>query len=140
MHYYILMHIYVNQKINSDEPICRKEMEMQTQRMDLWTQWGKEREGRTQKVTFTYIHCAVLCLVAQSCSTLCNPLDSSQLGSSVHRDSPGKNIGVSWVGNMGGSRRVCVCVCVCVYKYIIMADLWFCTGNQHNIVKQLSSN
>ena len=34
--------------------------------------------------------CAV-CLVAQSCPTLCNPMDCSPPGSSVHGDSPGKN-------------------------------------------------
>ena len=33
----------------------------------------------------------VLCLVAQSCPTLCNPMDCSLPGSSVHGDSPGKN-------------------------------------------------
>ena len=33
----------------------------------------------------------VLCLVAQSCPTLCNPTDCCPLGSSVHGDSPGKN-------------------------------------------------
>ena len=38
---------------------------------------------------------AVLCLVTQSCLTLCHPLDRSQLGSSVHGDSPGKNTGVN---------------------------------------------
>ena len=38
--------------------------------------------------------CAVLCLVAQSCPTLCNPMDNNPPGSSVHRDSPGKNTGV----------------------------------------------
>ena len=36
-------------------------------------------------------YCAVLCLVAQSCLTLCDPMDYSLLGSSVHGDSPGKN-------------------------------------------------
>ena len=35
----------------------------------------------------------VLCLVAQSCLTLCNPRDCSPPGSSVHGDSPGKNTG-----------------------------------------------
>ena len=35
-----------------------------------------------------------MCLVAQSCLTLCNPLDSSLPGSSVRGDSPGKNTGV----------------------------------------------
>ena len=38
----------------------------------------------------------VLCLslVAQTCPTLCNPVDCSLPGSSVHGDSPGKNTGV----------------------------------------------
>ena len=35
--------------------------------------------------------CAVLCLVACSCLTLCDPMDSSPPGFSVHGDSPGKN-------------------------------------------------
>jgi len=35
-----------------------------------------------------------VCLVAQSCPTLCNPVESSPPGSSVHGDSPGKNTGV----------------------------------------------
>ena len=38
--------------------------------------------------------CAILRLVAQSCPTLCNPMDCSPPGSSVHEDSPGKNTGV----------------------------------------------
>ena len=33
-------------------------------------------------------------LVAQSCPTLCDPMDCSPPGSSVHGDSPGKNTGV----------------------------------------------
>ena len=37
------------------------------------------------------IHCAVLCLVAQSCLTLCDPIDCSPPGSSEHGDSAGKN-------------------------------------------------
>ena len=37
--------------------------------------------------------CAVR-LVAQSCLTLCDPIDCSLPGSSVHGDSPGKNTGV----------------------------------------------
>ena len=35
-----------------------------------------------------------LCLVSQSCLTLCNPMDCSPPGSSVYGDSPGKNTGV----------------------------------------------
>ena len=38
--------------------------------------------------------CYVLCLVAQSCPTLCHPMDCSPPGSSAHGDSPGKNTGV----------------------------------------------
>ena len=34
----------------------------------------------------------MLCLVAQSCLTLCDPMDYGPPGSSVHGDSPGKNI------------------------------------------------
>ena len=38
--------------------------------------------------------CAVLCLVAPSYATLCDPMDCSPPGSSLHGDSPGKNTGV----------------------------------------------
>ena len=37
---------------------------------------------------------AVLSLVAQSCPTLCNPVDCSPPGSSVHGESPGKSTGL----------------------------------------------
>ena len=37
---------------------------------------------------------AVLCLVTQSCPTVCNPIDCNLPGSSLHGDSPGKNTGV----------------------------------------------
>ena len=35
-----------------------------------------------------------MCVVTQSCPTLCDPIDCSPPGSSVHGDSPGKNTGV----------------------------------------------
>ena len=38
--------------------------------------------------------CAMLCLVAQACPTLCDPRNCSPPGSSVHGESPGKNTGV----------------------------------------------
>ena len=38
-------------------------------------------------------HC-MLCLVVQLCPTLCDSMDCSLPGSSVHADSPGKNTGV----------------------------------------------
>ena len=43
--------------------------------------------------TIFLLHC-VCVLVDQSCLTLCNPMDCSLPGSSVHGDSPGKNTGV----------------------------------------------
>ena len=39
-----------------------------------------------------YVLC--VCLVTQSCSTLCYPMDCSLPGSSAHGDSPGNNTGV----------------------------------------------
>ena len=53
----------------------------------------------------------VLCLVAQLCPTLCNPMDCSPPDSSVHGDSPSKNICVCVLSCFS---CVCVCVCVCV--------------------------
>ena len=43
---------------------------------------------------FSSIKTYVLCLVAQSCLTLCDPMNCSPPGLSVHGDSPGKNTGV----------------------------------------------
>ena len=51
--------------------------------------------GESRPSSATYTLCdLVLCLVTQSCPTLCNPMDCSPPGSSVHRDSPSKNTGV----------------------------------------------
>ena len=52
------------------------------------------------KNTFTYVY--VLCLVAQLCPTLPNPMDCSPPGSSVHGDSPGKNTGVGCLALLQG--------------------------------------
>ena len=43
---------------------------------------------------FIAVQLAVLRLVAQLCLTLCDTMDCSPPGSSVHEDSPGKNTGV----------------------------------------------
>ena len=40
------------------------------------------------------LSCAGLCSVTQLCPALCDSMDCSQPGSSVHRDSPGKSTGV----------------------------------------------
>ena len=47
-----------------------------------------------RKIWVLHRDCAVMCLLPQSCLTLCNPVDCSLPGSSVHWDSPGKNTGV----------------------------------------------
>ena len=44
---------------------------------------------------FSPLSC-VLCLVAEWRPTLCDPMDCSLSGCSVHADSPGKNTGVGW--------------------------------------------
>ena len=40
---------------------------------------------------FFYVLCTLLCLVTQSCPTLCDLMDCSPSGSSVHGDFPSKN-------------------------------------------------
>ena len=47
----------------------------------------------TLRITEGCWYYAMLCLVAQPCLTLCNPMVCSLPGSFVHGDSPGKNIG-----------------------------------------------
>ena len=51
-------------------------------------------EGFTVQIFTSWVNYSVLCLVAQSCPTICDAMDSSPPGSSVHGDSPGKNTGV----------------------------------------------
>ena len=44
----------------------------------------------------TVLPCVVRCLIARSYLILCDPMDCSPPGSSVHGDSPGKNTGVGF--------------------------------------------
>ena len=46
--------------------------------------------------------CVCECLVTQSCPTLCDPIDCSLPGSSVHADSPGKNTGMGFLALLQG--------------------------------------
>jgi len=48
----------------------------------------------TLEIGCSLVSDAVQFLVTQSCLTLCDPMDCSPPGSSVHGDSPGKNTGV----------------------------------------------
>ena len=56
-------------------------------------QTHKRTKLRTLFIGYLLCVCAVLCLASQSCLTL-RPRDCSSPSSSVHRDSPDKNIGV----------------------------------------------
>ena len=49
---------------------------------------------RAEWFSTSSVQLSVLCLVAQLYLTLCDPTDCSLLGSSVHGESPGRNIGV----------------------------------------------
>ena len=79
----------------------------------LWRNQGSERLSNLAKFTQfmcgkneymkimwiiyvinSFVKAAGLRLVAQSCLTLCDPMDCSPTGSSVHGDSPGKSTGV----------------------------------------------
>ena len=52
----ILMHAYGIQSDGTDGPICRAAGETQTERTDLWTQWGKERVGQFERAAWKHIH------------------------------------------------------------------------------------
>ena len=64
----------------------------------LCGQTGAPERGQSWKMVLAGL--LVLCLVAQSCPTLCNPKDCSLPGSSVHGDSPGKNTGVGSLSHL----------------------------------------
>ena len=69
---------------------------------------------------YIYIY-TYMCLVTQSCLTLCEPLDCSPAGSSVHGDSPGKNTGV-------GCHALLIHIHIHTYihtcTYIYTPELW----------------
>ena len=59
-----------------------------------WDYRGKGSQGNTEPPCITTYDSTVLCLVVQSCPSPCDSMDCSPPDSSVHGDSPGKNIGV----------------------------------------------
>ena len=56
---------------------------------------SKNRRNKLEGIHFFSLTISLKCSVAHLCRTLCNPMDCSQPGSSVHWESPGKNTGVS---------------------------------------------
>ena len=81
--YHIFIHSYVNEHICYFHVLAiinRAAMSIEVH-ISFWTMFF-----------FRYMH--VLCLVAQLCPTVCDSMDCSPPGSSVHGDSPGKNTGM----------------------------------------------
>ena len=80
----------------------------------LWTLWGLCPESGRGPALLTLgrkylcVVCAY-CLVSQSGPTLCDPMDCSPPGSSVHGDSPGKNTGVGCHAFLQGIFVVSIC-------------------------------
>ena len=66
----------------------------------IWTITNNQKSWKKSTVN---IH--VLCLVAQLCPTLCDPMCCSLPGSSVHGDSPGKNTRVGYHALLQGIFR-----------------------------------
>ena len=60
----------------------------------LATMCGARATVVNTKYKSLLLGCAMLCLIAQWCPFLCDPMDCSPPGFSVHGDSPGKNTGV----------------------------------------------
>ena len=53
------------------------------QKRRTWLKWLSTHDDFTWLCDF-FFHCVMLCLVAQLCQTICDPLDYSPPGSSVH--------------------------------------------------------
>ena len=81
--YHTFIHSYVNEHICCFHVLAiinRATVSIEVQ-VSFWTMFFSR-----------FMH--VLCLVAQLCPTLCDPMDCSPPGSSVHGDSPGKSTGM----------------------------------------------
>ena len=51
------INIYIwNPENDTEEPMFRAGIETQTEKTDLWTQWGKERAGGTERGALAYLH------------------------------------------------------------------------------------
>ena len=82
---------YLNQQVS-----CEEEKDLQKLLGKTWLDEGRTAECGTSWPAWyvpppSHLQLLCLCLVTQSCLTLCDPRDCSPPGSSVHGDSPGKN-------------------------------------------------
>ena len=69
---------------------------------------------------YVCIYVCCCCLLAKLCLTLCDPMDHSPPGSSVHEISQSRI--VEWVAISFSTYTLCVCVCVYVYFLVRMAE------------------
>ena len=75
-------------------------------RTEFWTLWEKVRVGCFERSAFFMVQLShpymttgkimCVCLVTQSCQTVCDPMDCTLPGSSVHGDTSGRNTGVGY--------------------------------------------
>ena len=76
---------------------CWKKNETKERLLKLPSPWPRSRSGGKGLKDTAFLHfwpfwfSVCVCLVIQSCPTLCDPVDCSPPGFSVHGDSPGKN-------------------------------------------------
>ena len=70
----------------------RKQLKLEGKAGRMWECYCDSIQGLTS-ISLHLVLCGLLllCLVAQSCPTLCDPMYCSPPSSSVHGDSPGKN-------------------------------------------------
>ena len=84
--------------------------------------------------------CCVAVSCAQACLTLCNPLDCSPSGSSVHGIFPGKNTGVGCHSFFRGSSqprdRTCISCIAGIFFKTILVQIPSADGP---VIKQLAS-
>ena len=62
----------------------------------FYKRYWKTMSSKLSRETTPSPQSVCLCLATQSCPTLCNLVDCSTPGFSVHGDSPGKNTSVGW--------------------------------------------
>ena len=114
-------------------PQCRNQTGISCIESRFFTSWAT-REAYIYTCIYVYIGCQrslcvcmcvcvhTRCLVAQSCPTLCDSMDYSLPGSSVHGDSTGMNAGVGCHALLEG--LIYLAVYLFLYKSSMVIQLW----------------
>ena len=82
---------------HSEDPACSNEDPTQPN-----TYINNAKNKTKQKYTHSFTGKVLAVIIVQSHPTLCDPMDCSPPGSSVHSDSPGKNTGVGSLALLPG--------------------------------------